>query len=457
MIERAYAVLARHTLIVLYAVVLTACAQAQAPRTTIDNPGGGKITYGRVDGQATEAGAMGSILQTLHKQYDDKPQVGRVFQVRGTNSAAVFFTLVKRNQGNAHIAGLVIASQTAPGHVEAALLSDDATRFGSTVNPMLTTLFGVWHPGAGTSADVAPPAQTEALTNFVLPDRSASVSLPVGWKVEPSSGAGTIFADGPNGESVALDFPLLAMNSSDPRVRRTMQFAQGAGRNTAYARALYYPHGADLGKTFVDLLQMMQRLRGQQPATMQIEGESPVPAGAGSRCARLRGRADSHNGKGVGEFTTVFCEGALSPMGQYMNIVFHAAAPVGIAAQERATLGAILDSFKVDMSTVNRQAAALAAPAIEQIHAIGRAAAAQAKQAHEMSDLHNRSVEARWDSQDKGSQAFSNYLLDQTVIADNDNGGHATLWNQTADELVKRNPSRFSYVETPNFWKGVDY
>jgi len=144
-------------------------------------------------------------------------------------------------------------------------------------------------------------------------------------------------------------------------------------------------------------------------------------------------------------------------MGQYMNIVFHTATPAGIAAQQRATLGAILDSFKVDMSTVNRQAAALAAPAIEQIHAIGRAAAAQAKQAHEMNDLHNKSVEARWDSQDKGSQAFSNYLLDQTVIADNDNGGHATVWNQTADELVKRNPSRFSYVETPNFWKGVDY
>jgi hypothetical protein len=445
----------RLSCIVICAFALTACAQAQAPLTTIDSPGGGKIIYGHAEGQTTEAGAMGSILQTLHRKYDDKPQVGRVFQVRGTNSAAVFFTLVKRNQGNAHIAGLVIASQTAPGHVEAALLSDDAARFGSTVNPMLKTLFGVWHPGAKMSGDVSPPAQ--ALTNFVLPDRSASVSLPAGWKVEPASGGGTIFANGPNGESVALDFPLLAMNSSDPRVRRTMQFAQGAGRNTAYARALYYPHGADLGKTFVDLLQMRQRMRGQQPATMQIESESPVPAGAGSRCARLQGRGDSHDGKGIGEFTTVFCEGALSPMGQYMNLVFHTAAPTGIAAQQRATLGAILDSFKVDLSTVNRQAAALAAPAIEQIHAIGRAAAAQAKQAHEMNDLHNRSVEARWDSQDKSSQAFSNYLLDQTVIADNDNGGHATLWNQTADELVKRNPSRYSYVETPNFWKGVDY
>ena len=74
-----------------------------------------------------------------------------------------------------------------------------------------------------------------------------------------------------------------------------------------------------------------------------------------------------------------------------------------------------------------------------------------------MNDRHNQSVEARWDSNDKHSQAFSNYLLDQSVISDNQNNGHATVWNQTAESLVRDNPARFSYVETPNFWKGVDY
>jgi len=383
--------------------------------------------------------------------------VGRVFQVRGTHSAAVFFTLVKRNQGNARIAGLLIASQTGPDQVEAALLSDDAARFGKTVNPMLKTLFSTWPPASQASGSIAASTPAKSLTNFVLPDRSASVSIPAGWKVAPSSGGGTILVDGPNGESAALDYPLLAMNSSDARVRRTMQFAQGAGRNTAYARALYYPYGADLGKTFVDLLQMRRRLNNLPAAAMQVENESPAPASGGSRCARLQGRLDPHDGKGAREFNTVFCSGGLSPMGQYMNLLFHTEVPVGFAAQERTTMVAILDSFQVDMSTVNHQAAALAAPAIAQIHAIGRAAAAQAQQAHEMNDRHNQSVEARWDSQDKGSQAFSNYLLDQTVIEDNEHGGHATVWNQTADALVKSNPSRFNYVETPNFWKGVDY
>src|SRR5579872_5008401 len=82
----------------------------------------------------------------LAHQYADKPQVGKVFQVRGTNSVAVFFTLTKRNQGDMKIAGLLIAARTPANHVEAAVVSDEASRFGTTVNPMLGTLFNQWHP-----------------------------------------------------------------------------------------------------------------------------------------------------------------------------------------------------------------------------------------------------------------------------------------------------------------------
>jgi hypothetical protein len=31
------------------------------------------------------------------------------------------------------------------------------------------------------------------------------------------------------------------------------------------------------------------------------------------------------------------------------------------------------------------------------------------------------------------------------------------VWNSTADALVKVNPNRFEIVDTPNFWKGIDY
>ena len=130
-------------LFLLFAVANTIAATAQGALQTIDNPKGGRIVYGQVDGQSTEAGAMGSVLRSLHNQYGDKPQVGKLFQVRGTNSVAVFFTMVNRNQGNMQLAGMIIASRTSGGHVEAALMTDEAARFGSTINPMMTIRIGV--------------------------------------------------------------------------------------------------------------------------------------------------------------------------------------------------------------------------------------------------------------------------------------------------------------------------
>lgn len=430
---------------------------AQGELKTVNNSGGGTIVYGPVGGAGSEAAAMGVILHSLHQRYGDKPQVGKVFRVRGTNSAAVFFTLTRHDQPDLHVAGLLIASQSAPGHVEAALLSDDAKRFGKTVNPMLQVLSRSWHPDVSTGDSAAAITPAQPLRPYTLPDHSASVSLPATWRIDPSSGGGTILADGPNGESVALDFPMPAMNSNDPRVRQTMQFAQGAGRNTVYAKTLYYPYGGDPGRTFIDLLQMVRRMKQLPEMSMQLDNEVPAQAASRARCTRLRGHADPHDGKGAREFNTVFCSGPLSPMGQYMNIAFHTGVPVAFAARERSTMEAILASFQVNMAIVSRQAAHIAAPAIEQIHAIGRAAAAQAAQAHQLEDAHNQSVEQRWNSQDKRDQAFSNYLLDQTVISDNENNAHATVWNQTADALVKSNPSRFGYVDAPDFWKGVDY
>jgi hypothetical protein len=35
--------------------------------------------------------------------------------------------------------------------------------------------------------------------------------------------------------------------------------------------------------------------------------------------------------------------------------------------------------------------------------------------------------------------------------------GHGTVWNSTADALVKADPNRYEIVNAPNFWKGWDY
>lgn len=448
--------------LVLFVMCVAIGAWPQAGLKTIDNPKGGKIVYGQVQGQSSEAGAMGAILHSLHTQYGDKPQVGKVFQVRGTDSVAIFLTLIKRNQGNAKVAGMLIASKAGDGQVEAALLSDDASRFGSTINPMLKRLFSVWHPAGSAhsseSSSSTSASRSAALHSYALPDHSASVSLPDGWKVEAGSGMGTIMATGPNGESVALGYAYLASDTNNPAVQRTMNTLRNGGlRNTAYANALYYPYGGDLAKTFVDLAHMMSKRNGKPAGNFKISGETRMQTAGSLRCAHLLGQVDPRDGKGTREMNTVFCSSPPGRFGSYMSVAYHTAVPMAVADRERATMGAILASFSENQAVIQGQASAIAAPAIAQIHEIGRQAAQQAANAHAAEDAHNQSVEKRWDDNDKHNQAFSNYLLDQTVIQDNENHTHSTEWNQTADAMVKNNPDRYEYVPTPNFWKGVDY
>jgi len=433
-------------------------ANAQGALTTIENPKGGRIVYGQVDGQSTEAGAMGAVLRSLHNQYGDKPHVGKLFQVRGGDSVAVFFTMVNRHQGNMQLAGMIIVSRTSGDHVEAALMTDEAARFGSTINPMMTKLFSVWRPNGASSSQAAPAAKVAALKLYTLPDRSASVSLPDGWNVLPSSGGGTIMAQGPDGSAVALGYPYLAADTNNPSVRQTMATLQRGGlRNTSYAHALYYAYGGDLGRTFEDLLQMARKNQGEGPVTIKISSETPMPVSGALRCAHLHGQIDAQDGKGMREMNTVFCSSPPGPHGSYMNLAYHTAVPLQYADKERGTMEAILASFNVNQAVVQSEANAIAAPAIAAIHEIGRRAAQQAADAHAAEDAHNAAVEKRWDAQDKSNQAFSNYLLDQTVIQDNQLNAHGTVWNQTADALVKSDPQRYEYVNTPNFWKGVDY
>jgi len=70
-----------------------------------------------------------------------------------------------------------------------------------------------------------------------------------------------------------------------------------------------------------------------------------------------------------------------------------------------------------------------------------------------------------WSQQNTNAQnsaGFSNYLLDQSVVQNNNvNGtgavGHATVWNSTANAMVQANPNKYEIVNTPNYWQGVDY
>ena len=48
-------------------------------------------------------------------------------------------------------------------------------------------------------------------------------------------------------------------------------------------------------------------------------------------------------------------------------------------------------------------------------------------------------------------------MTSELKIEDRELNAHGTLWNQTADSLVRNNPDRYGYVDKPNFRKGIDY
>ena len=147
-------------------------------------------------GAATQPAANSKLLRGIHTGCGEKPQIGRAFQFDGSNSVGVFFTVTDHSNGNKKMAGLVIAAPIGPGGVEAALLSDDASHFGTSVNPMLQQLFSSWHPQATatgsnsqTGATTASASRSAAgggaepaaaLHQVTLSDRSASVGIPDG-------------------------------------------------------------------------------------------------------------------------------------------------------------------------------------------------------------------------------------------------------------------------------------
>ena len=431
---------------------------AHAALKTVAAPQGGSIQYGKVDGQTNEAGAMGAVLKSLHTQYGDRPQVGKLFEVKGTESIATFFSVANKNHGGGQIAGMMIATKVTNSDVEVGVVSDDAARFPKTLAPMMQSLLKVWHPMNVPASAASGAGAPAALHKITLPDNSASVGLPDGWTVAKTSGGGTIQAAGPNGEQAALGLTFLAYDPGNPYVQRTLaQLRAGQLQNTSYAQANYIPENGDPGQILVALIHAIQHRAGVPESTYNFTSMTQVQAPAGQRCFKMSGTADFKDGKGNRELSGLYCQQAPGPVGGWLSAIYTTTAPVAVAAKERATLGAILQSFTVNQAVVNAQAAAIAAPVIAQIHAIGAAAAAQAKSAHEAEDIQESSFYQRWDSLDKRSQEFENYQLGYTVIQDNSQNAHGTFWNSDADALVKSDPNRYEYVNAPNYWKGIDY
>jgi endo-beta-N-acetylglucosaminidase D len=150
--------------------------------------------------------------------------------------------------------------------------------------------------------------------------------------------------------------------------------------------------------------------------------------------------------------------------------------PNSLADRQKPTVQAMIPTMRVNAEVMNQQNAELirrkqaddaqiraqTQTAINNIHAIGAATSARIASDQQAHDAQHAGYWAQQDTNARNSQGFSNYILDQTVVQDNNmynNGtiGHGTLWNNEADALVKADPNRFEYVTVPNYWRGTDF
>jgi hypothetical protein len=439
----------------LFLASYSALAPAQPAATnandvlkTINNAGGGQIVYGPLVQQPSLPAAMGVMLRTIHTQFGNRPDIGRFFQAKGSNSAAAFFTVTAKNLGEKPIAGLVIVSMPPGANPSAAILYDEALHFGTSLSPMMTQLNAVWHPDGSPSAPVssakrgAPTSSLPALHETSLPDGSASVGLPAGWRIT-GGGHAQLHAEGPEGQQIHF----FSYSVEDPRTNPL--YRPGVRPPGAI---VVYPWGGDLTQAFPAVAVQLNQKMGAPGPTYHFTSVKPYGDIGPRSCVFATGDVDRHDGKGLLAQGSIICAGR--PLnGNWILAVYQTATPTIRANIDGPLLATIETTYKTNNAVLNAQNQAT----IAHIHEIGDAARRQADAAHAANDAHNASVEANWDSRDKHSQDFSNYLLDQTVIQDSQRNERATVWNQYADTLVKADPNRYQYVPTKDFIKGIDY
>jgi hypothetical protein len=484
-------------ILLLSIVYISACKAGTPPPTpitTLDAAQGGKISYGTVAGATTQAAAMSKILIGMQNTCGERPQTGKVFQFKGTKTVGVFFTVTDHSKGNKKVAGLVMSAASGPSQVEAALLSNDASRFGKTVNPMLQQLLSVWQPGGQSAASGSSAgAQTASAGNghsgpaarlhtVTAPDNSASIGIADGWHLDPHSASGTMIMIGPNGEQAVYSAMKSAVDPYNPQQVQAVRAGIYRGTGT-----MLYPYHPDLGKAYPELLQAWRRANNMPPAKLQVDKIEPIKGA--DNCVLVTGHIDA-DGQGMKKLIDDICQSPPTQWGAYtitrtFNIMTDAQ-----SEREQNTVMAMFMSVKVNQQVMNQQMQlklaqkqqsdqqwrAWGQQQSDRIRAQGEAAQKNFADRQAANDAQHAGY---WDQQNRNAaqhndwnegqinnarngQGFNNYILDQTVVQGNDLDGtgavgHATVWNTTAEALVKLNPNRFEIVETPNYWLGTDF
>ena len=456
----------------LWAAALLCASVAKADANsfkTINNPGGGQVVYGPLPNVTTNQAAMSQMLKFVHGRFGDLPTVDKFFQRKGSNSVATIFRLTAKTQGNKSIQGMIIVSVPKGSKTAAAaLLYDDASRFGKTQPALMRSLDEAWSheiasgptgsgmaagnnagngPGGVFGVNIPPDKSlSQPLHLGVNPDNSGSIGLPEGWRIT-SGGGGTLHAEGPHGES--LHMGVLAGNNYDPQTQ------QGASM-ISYMRR---------GSTPFTACSMTQNLfQDWQCVSTQTRQRNHLPpvqvrliSSKFDPKDQMQGAflAETDFSDGKGTMMTSLRLGAqrMGP-GTWLLTMGQANVPRNLADAEWPTIQAMIMTYRQNSAVIQQETAAI----IRQINAAAEANRKLADARTQANDAHNAQYWSDQDAKAQANKAFENYTLDYSVLHDPSDG---RSWGRTdyptAEFLIKADPDHFKEAGMQELIPGVDY
>jgi hypothetical protein len=403
--------------------------------TIVETPGGGQYVYGKLAGKNSVSDALVFMLKQVHGHFGNKPQIGKFFQSRGNGSVATFFSVVAKYQGNKPLSGLLIVAHAQDNTTSAAVLTDDASRFATTEPKMLRALSAVWHPTGRTSGALKPASAPAAIVPVRVSevtggDRSAAIDLPANWHLKSVS-AGSLIAIGPNDERVSLGL--------------------------IYQNLPFYIQ-SDLFSAFVNANNLVRQRNGLPAATYDVISATDLPGQA----IQVIFNVDLHDGIGVRKGSA-----RVGFLGPHAITVSASNIPFRLADRKKGMLLAIIHSYRQNNAVIAREGAAdLARVQADADRAAVQAAALnQRREANaaafdqHMSDMDrsHSSFDQHMDDIDRGSKMTQDYILDRSVVRDNDTNERGTVNNSYAESLVRANPDRFELVGNQDLIRGKDY
>ena len=289
---------------------------------------GGGLAYTAVAGASNQAGGLTFILRTVHNDCGEQPKIGQPFQFSGTQMVGMFFTVVNHSQGNEQLAGLALATLSGPNQVQAGLVFDDASRIGSTVNPLLAQLLSMWNPTApaatgtggasgGASAALARPQVRPSSCcrhcrrSRRLTTRPAWAFLLAGsWIAETAAMALSSYRHQRRAYS-PLSMYRGGVDPTDPTQRQLI----AEHYNVIPPGTVVYAFRGDIVHEFVPLFQAWRKAGGQGPAQINVVDEKsppPNPGNPGNHCVMADGQMNP-DGKGMQFFSCMMCASMPAP------------------------------------------------------------------------------------------------------------------------------------------------